>query len=537
VPPPLCEAIWVAAENGDAKVIEPLTHLLAGAVARDPSRPVPAPVAIYTLGGTNPLLCWDVNNNTFTPTAPGTPITHAKLCRALADFVGAGPNTHLYLFLVNPAHPRTPPLGATEMFDRIVYLTRSLPPSVPPDFITALPPGTFPRSRNVPLFSAVIPSILVQASRGFSLTASLLAALTPGGTPDFGVREVVDDDPAAASLLPFSEDTVLSRDACNLRFDLPTITADWTTWGGPNTNQPTAFLSAVNASHARTAEAWGRAVTNRRVGLAVSGGGASSYRAGPLLKEFENQKVPIDAFAGLSGGALVGAYYCCQERAGFDLFVWLGPFFSLTLPIVIFTSWPLAFVTDIMLRGERIESLERRLVPVTTGLPPGDPPFAAVVVTGSVGDGVRASGCLPPAFAPTAQGRVRFTDGASTALVPLRILRDYGGADVALVCDIDPGPKQSNPLDGSFLGQLLHDYTPVGRLLDLWSTLAFFSQRATRSFGATADAYVQFEPELIPLLESVMFVCAKRIVKRAEKSHATLAAKVTQLQTAWHNLR
>jgi len=188
------------------------------------------------------------------------------------------------------------------------------------------------------------------------------------------------------------------------------------------------------------------------------------------------------------------------------------------------------------LDGARIEQLERRLVPVTTGLPPDKPPFAATVTHGSVGDGVRASGCLPPGFAPTAQGRVRFTDGASTALMPLRILRDYGGADVVLACDIDPGPKRSNPLDRSFLGKVLHDWTPLGRLLDVWSAAAFFSQRATRAFSASADAYVQFLPEGIPLLESVLFFRAKHIIKRAGKSRATINQKVAKLKTTWQTL-
>jgi len=517
-----CEAIWIAADSFDADIIEPLTHLVAAAIARDTQRPV----AIYTVGAAPSFLVW--KRSDFAAIAPPPPLKLSAIRMALMNDLGLDAETHGYVFFVDPASPRTPPqLYTKDRFDRVVFVTRALPTKVPPDFQHVL-------HRLSSHFSSFVASVLVQKSRAFSAASAALAGILSCGAPSFGVRRVRDHDPTKPS--HFSTEELIARDACNLRVDRSALIAKWKAW-----NKQSSFFDAVDddatvSSHARTAEAWGRAITNRRVGIAVSGGGACGYRAIPLVAECTNQGVPIDAFAGLSGGALAAAYYCCLGDAGFDMYRQLGPFFFLTMPIVSYSTWPVAFVTNVMLEGERIETLERRFVPVTTALPPDERPFAAIVVSGTVGDGVRASGTLPPTYAPTSQDGVRYTDGASTALLPVDILRDYGGADVTLACDITPGPKRGNPLGGSWFGKIVHDYSPCGRLLDLWADLAFFSQRATSSFAKSADAFAVFPPEDIPLFESVMFYDAERIVAKAAAAKSMLHDAVATLKAAWRRL-
>jgi predicted acylesterase/phospholipase RssA len=524
VTPRRCEAIWVAADAFDADIIEPLTHLVAAAVARDTGRPV----AIYTVADPPSFLVW--RGDDFASAGAAPPLMLSSLCTALADVLGLSPKTHRYVFFVNPGSPRTPPsLPPDEVFDRVVFVTRALPTRVPPDFEQVL--HDFPAH-----FSSFVASVLVQKSRTFSAVSAALAGILSRGAASFGVRRVRDEDPTQGAVAEFSSEELIARDACNLRIDRTALKQKWKTW-----DQTSSFFDAVDgdatvSSHARTAEVWGRAITNRRVGIAVSGGGACGYRSIPLVAECTNQGVPIDAFAGLSGGALAAAYYCCLGESGFDIYEQLGPFFSLTLPSVMYTTWPVAFVTNLMLDGERIETLERRFVPVTTGLPPDDKPFAAVVVSGTVGDGVRASGSLPPGFGPTAQDGVRYTDGGNAALLPVEILRDYGGADAVLACDISPGPKHGNPLGASWLAKLVHDYTLCGRLLDLWADLAFFSQRANSSFAKNADAFAVFPPEDIPLVESIMFFDAHRIIAKAAAAKPMLHNAVATLKAAWERL-
>jgi len=533
--PPLlrCEAIWIAADAFDAAIVEPLTHLVAAAVARDTRRPV----AIYTAGAAPRFLVWRRNDFVTIPLPP--PVKLSTIRTTLMKTVGLPPRTHGYVFFVNPTSPRVPPaLGWHDKFDRVVFVTRALPTQVPGDLQQALhefsPVGVGEKVSGSQFFSSFVASLLVQKSRSFSAASAALAGILSCGAASFRVQKVRDQGPTEPA--NFSSEEIIARDACNLRIDRIALTQKWKAWA-----KMSSFFDAVDgdatvSSHARTAEVWGRAITNRRVGIAVSGGGACAYRAIPLVAECTNQGVPIDAFAGLSGGAVAAAYYCCLGDAGFDIYRQLGPFFSLTLPVVTYSTWPVAFVTDLILGGERIETLERRFVPVTTGLPADDKPFAAIVVSGTVGDGVRASGSLPPGFAPTREDGVTYTDGGNSALLPVEILRDFGGADVVLACDISPGPKHGNPLGTSWLARAVHDYTPFGRMLDLWADLAFFSQRANSNFAKGADAFAVFPPEDVPLFESVKFFAAERIIAKAAAAQPMLHDAVATLKAAWARL-
>jgi len=534
----LCEAVWVtvdpAASPAVQALVEPLTHLLAAAVARSFGKAT----GLYTVGASPATQFQYWLGGQFTPTA-WTPWTLATICGALPMLTGLPSTDHRYVFFVDPANPTTPPAlaGTNVVLDRIVYVT--LPPwslsgGVPHGLGAFLKPGSFAASDPAllaPLYTSFIPSMLVTRPPSFSPSAAVLEQALPWTRPRFDVRPVVDDWPGTA---PVPLDERLNRDACNLRFDVAALTQEWQHWTTGVTPAP-SFLAAVASSHRRTARRWARAVTNRRVGVCVAGGGASAYRAGPVLREMRRRRIPVDVFAGDSGGALVAGHYCSGGRAAFRRLVRLGPWLSAGLPIVITSTWPAAFATDWLLDGERIESLERRFVPVTTKLDPSGLPAAAVVVNGTVGQGVRASGCLPPSFAPTAQDRVRYTDGSGSAMLPSRILQSYG-ADVMLACDILPGPKRCNPFDQWWLGRVLHDCTPAGRLIDLWAMLAFFSQRATRAFGEMADAYVRFQPQAIPLFESAEFFAADTIVQSAASEGLMIATQVSNLQTAWHGL-
>ena len=50
-------------------------------------------------------------------------------------------------------------------------------------------------------------------------------------------------------------------------------------------------------------------MTDRRVGVALGGGGALGFAHIPLLEALDRFEVPIDMISGVSFGSLVGAYY------------------------------------------------------------------------------------------------------------------------------------------------------------------------------------------------------------------------------------
>src|SRR5439155_10516338 len=126
--------------------------------------------------------------------------------------------------------------------------------------------------------------------------------------PDKFRSELLDDEfartPAGISARPRSR---LKRDSCRLRLDVSEIAGLWDqaqSTGTVESFHDTVFLK--HPAYRRTAGRWARAVTNRRVGLAVSGGGATSYRRVPLIGMLEARGAPIDVGGGVSGGASRG---------------------------------------------------------------------------------------------------------------------------------------------------------------------------------------------------------------------------------------
>src|SRR5207244_3444686 len=100
----VCEAIWVAADDVDKALVEPLTHLLVAAIVGDkPDRPA----AIYTVNGNAPFVYWDTTTGTFIEhDVSSLTFSLANLCKVLGDTVG---KTHRYVFVIDPTHPRFPP--------------------------------------------------------------------------------------------------------------------------------------------------------------------------------------------------------------------------------------------------------------------------------------------------------------------------------------------------------------------------------------------------------------------------------------------
>ena len=51
--------------------------------------------------------------------------------------------------------------------------------------------------------------------------------------------------------------------------------------------------------------------SQQRIGLVLSGGGASGVAHVGVIKALEENNIPIDYIAGTSAGALVGSLYAC----------------------------------------------------------------------------------------------------------------------------------------------------------------------------------------------------------------------------------
>ena len=184
-----------------------------------------------------------------------------------------------------------------------------------------------------------------------------------------------------------------------------------------------------------------RAVSDRRVGLALGGGAALGFAHLALLEAIEARGVPIDMVSGASVGTTVGAFYCARgldglaqlldhvrglERAGTR--GWLSGEFL--------RRW-----VDTELGSVRLENLAVPLFPVVTEL---HHKAQRTIRSGTLGFGVRASGSLPP-FTPTTLGDERYVDGGVINNVPNDILA-YEGAELIVASNVIPPPSNRAPV-------------------------------------------------------------------------------------------
>ncbi len=234
-------------------------------------------------------------------------------------------------------------------------------------------------------------------------------------------------------------------------------------------------LHRVLRDHVRTRpgddgiERVARALRFERVGWAIGGGGAVSFRALlPMKALLDDDSVGMDLIAGISGGSVVAAIVAGGGIPALRRAVADGPAFSKA-------AWTFA-------RGNRtlfdawihkhagtthLGSLDVPCYPLAVRLrakrevasggnwildPRAQRPTLAAFVHWALGDAVLSSGCAPPTLPPMliddAEGRNVFIDGGLDVMVPCRALPDLGADYVIGVSGFRAG---YNPAAGRYL--------------------------------------------------------------------------------------
>lgn len=274
---------------------------------------------------------------------------------------------------------------------------------------------------------------------------------------------------------------------------------------------------------------WGRAWTGRRVGVALGGAGALSYAGVAVLEGLVSSGLPIDAVSGTSFGAVVGAFWALEGRAGLERLLRLWPQVSLLMTTTSCSTAGMEVWIDLTLGLTELTQLPVPLIPVGSN--------AATMTewdvrSGSVGAGVRISGSLPP-FAPTMRGRLRLLDGGLTADVPSRILREEGcDLVIAVMPFCAPPPEPAMPVWIPVLSHCFQTGNPYYRFSDyfrgyqsIWRLSSFAQQRfADVSWNAPA---AQGMP--------TAFWHGEYIVQRTRQS-ASLQQTLARARRAWAQL-
>jgi predicted acylesterase/phospholipase RssA len=510
-----CHLMWLAAEPGFDLPLEAFAFLLAAAIAQQFHERTSVAVL-------------DEKQATLHVWRDGRFRAPEDLVEPPALLASVAANDCAHLVVVHPRNSHVPPVRFEPLrFHRIVELARKPASVVPPalrrllkrDVLALRPPHRKgdhdAASHGEPYLSAFVSTVLLS-----KVPAGHEAA------PHTEKAALDDTDEEETARTPGVR---LRRDLCRLRLDPSVIARHARHAGRSSADLALALLAGpeddtIRASLLR----WARAVTNRRVGIAISGGGASMYRVLPLLRALHEARVPIDVVSGISGGAVLGAYYAHQGLAGLDRCMDQRGLFQLAIAIGVVDTAYFGRLVDADLGGTTLDELEVTFVPCATALKPNGPE-PHVVTAGSLGEAVRISGSLPLLLAPLDKGDIRYADGALSTLVPSRVLRDFG-ADMVIAINCVPGATQRNPFSSFPFGEFLYRRTPAGRLIDLWISTAGLLQRVSREAGENAHVFIEADNVVVPLVESFTFYDGQRL---ADEAAATIGDHVDEVRDFW----
>ena len=286
---------------------------------------------------------------------------------------------------------------------------------------------------------------------------------------------------------------------------------------------------------------WARALTWRRVGLALSGGGVWGFYHVHLLRRLVEHRVPVDFISGASMGSLVGAYFCgtaMDGRSGLEGLARLESRavrreLTLAATAAILTTYSLERLVEKDLGALSLEELPIRFLPVATDLTRGE---CVTLERGPVALGVRASGSAPGLWAPTLLPPARYVDGAFSGMVPANVLLG-AGADVIFASNVFPaGHRRPEKAPRTGLGRFLSGLNPVARVRDLLASGVLLLHRSGDADALLADVSYDIPSVETPLLTAMDFTRARDILQRAAEDEA-LARKLEELRAHWDGVR
>lgn len=278
------------------------------------------------------------------------------------------------------------------------------------------------------------------------------------------------------------------RDSCRMRMNPAQVNA---------ADAEPIWSNIQPASIRKTFERWARTVTWKRVGICISGGGASVFRLVPLFEALENEGLPIDLLAGVSGGTIFSACYAVGGLDKVNQLADQGASFMVALTGALLTSWFVERYVDNFFQECGLCNTEIRVLPLTAKIAPMSPPRPAAMVDGTFGEALRASGGAP-FFGPFFVGDSRQTDGAVLAGLPPPFLAERFGADIVFAMNVlalpaNRFPGETVPILGDIVS-VFYRYTPLGRLLDTYGATSTMLHTIAEGAGRHADVFVDTPP-------------------------------------------
>ncbi len=177
----------------------------------------------------------------------------------------------------------------------------------------------------------------------------------------------------------------------------------------------------------------------KKVGIALSGGGARGFAHLGVLKVLTEAKIPIDMIAGTSAGSFVGGALAAGMSVDEVIEMgrnvgWFGLAGFSYSPRGLLSNEPMAKFIESNFPVTTFEDLKIPFAAIACDLSTGDE--VVLKETGSLSMAIRASCAIPGVFVPVNDGNGRMlVDGGVVSPMPTRSVKKLG-AEIVIAVDI-----------------------------------------------------------------------------------------------------
>jgi NTE family protein len=199
-------------------------------------------------------------------------------------------------------------------------------------------------------------------------------------------------------------------------------------------------------------------MARKKIGLALSGGGARGFAHVGVIKVLAENNIPIDLIAGTSIGSVVGGAFAAGMTAdqietmahGIRWRDLTRPSFS---PIALLSNAPLGRFIHQKFPTHRFEDLKIPFAAVVVDL--RKPECIVLKEKGDLAHAIRASCAVPAVFAPIREdsGRI-LVDGGVMAPLPIDAVKEMG-ADVVIAVDLLSCGSAFNRAPSTAIGMMI----------------------------------------------------------------------------------
>lgn len=264
-----------------------------------------------------------------------------------------------------------------------------------------------------------------------------------------------------------------------------------------------ATLEGLDVDTLADLKRWVRALTRRRVGVALGGGGAWGFAHVPFLQELLKRGIPIDVVTGASFGSVAGAYFAAFAgnsaggwgSAGLAKLVGDRGKLSDVTAKAMFRSGFLRDAIDAATGAQRLESLVVPFFPMGSNLDDGT---QWAIYRGTLGEGVVGSSAFPMIYPAAEIGGTRYLDGCMISNVPDEVLRAEG-ADLLIASNVCADPCATDSVKVEDFGRLVRlagKVLPVQRVLDAWRGVQMLLHEMS-VYNASRSEFL-FQPDPVP---------------------------------------